>query len=105
MGAYIKHCRRELEAALAAGNYDRDSLRGQTLTRIGFLQHERLIHLLVTLAFAVILLIAVLIMLSFPSFGTMLLCAAILALLVPYVAHYYLLENEVQKLYALYEKI
>lgn len=105
MSSYIRRCRRGLEEKLAAGGYDPEALRAETLVRIGFFQQERLAHLLVTLAFAVMLLISVIIMLIAPSTGTILLAAAVAALLIPYVIHYYTLENEVQKLYALYEKI
>ena len=34
-----------------------------------------------------------------------LLCIAILILLVPYIRHYYILENEVQKMYTQYDKM
>lgn len=39
------------------------------------------------------------------SLGLMVLGAAILILLIPYVAHYYFLENTVQKMYLIYDTI
>lgn len=70
-----------------------------------FFQHERLIHLLVTLLFAI---------LTFASLSLFLLTdflpmtaafALFLILLVPYIFHYYRLENGVQKLYGLYDQV
>ena len=75
------------------------------LVQIGFFQHERLIHLIVTVTFAVITvlsLFAPLLTGIMTLYGfTMLL----LVLLVPYIFHYYTLENETQKMYAQYDEI
>ena len=75
------------------------------LVQIGFFQHERLIHLLVTLAFAFFTILSVLaaVFLQAPMlFG---LTIALMVLLVPNILHYYLLENETQKMYEQYDKI
>ena len=75
------------------------------LVQIGFFQHERLIHLIVTVTFAVITvlsLFAPLLTGIMTLYGfTMLL----LVLLVPLIFHYYTLENETQKMYAQYDEI
>ena len=52
------------------------------LEQIAFFSHERLVHLIVMVLFAVIL-----------------------VLLVPYIMHYYTLENGVQKMYKQYDEI
>jgi hypothetical protein len=82
-----------------------EGLREEHLARIAFFQHERLAHLIVTALFALLELISVaLAVLSF-SAALLFLCAAFLVLLIPYICHYYCLENEVQRLYAQYDRI
>ncbi len=75
------------------------------LIQIGFFQHERLIHLLVTVLFA-LMAVGVFgicaVAPSIPFFGLELM---ILVLLVPYVRHYFILENTVQQMYRYYDKI
>lgn len=75
------------------------------LKRIELYQHERLIHLLVTLAFAIMFLISLGIYLTAAGTGLLLLTLLLLILLVPYIQHYYFLENSVQKLYTYYYKL
>lgn len=75
------------------------------LTQIAFFQHERLIHLFVTILFALIAFITMVIMTIQFSFPVLALFAAILVLLIPYIKHYYLLENSVQKMYKQYDTI
>lgn len=79
------------------------------LTQIGFFQHERLVHLIVTAAFGLLLaLISILLFLAddFRAFGGMLILFLIIAVtLVFYVMHYFFLENNVQKLYSQYDEL
>ena len=66
---------------------------------IKFLQHERLIHLLVTLAFGVKFLMAMLFTIFYANPLLLIIDGLLLVLLVPYLFHYFKLENGVQKLY------
>ena len=75
------------------------------LIQIGFFQHERLIHLIVTVTFAILTIIAIMGTLIAPQPALFILVLLLLVLLVPYVRHYYILENGVQKLYQYYDKI
>ena len=75
------------------------------LVQIGFFQHERLIHLLVTLAFALFTLGGILAVFPTGELCAIVLTVLFLVLLIPYIRHYYLLENEVQKMYAQYDYI
>ena len=75
------------------------------LVQISFFQHERLIHLLVTLAFALMELGSAIVALLVPQLIAGVLTLLFLVLLVPYIVHYYFLENETQKLYAQYDRI
>ncbi len=92
-------------AALDNGETDFAALKNELLTKIGFMQHERLIHLMVTILFALLLFLCLIA--YFVSGITGLLAASVLMLilLIPYIAHYYFLENGVQKLYRLYDKV
>lgn len=73
------------------------------LIKIQFYQHERLIHLLVTILFAILFFMSFLYTLSNMSIGLLLLDFMFLALLVPYIFHYYKLENSVQYMYKQYD--
>jgi len=74
-------------------------------TKIQHLQHERLIHLLVTLFMALFWLISLYITISFPRVESALLNFLLLGLLIPYIFHYRKLENGVQNLYKLSNKV
>lgn len=89
-------------------NQDSDSLeqlREYHLTQIRFFQHERLIHLMVTLAFATFLIIALVVTWLFPMILLFILDALLLITLVFYILHYYRLENTVQRWYRVYNEI
>ncbi|MBQ4493901.1 MAG: hypothetical protein II972_04820 [Elusimicrobiaceae bacterium] len=81
----------------------------EMLVQISFFQQERLIHLIVTLLFAFLTIFTAACS-CFSNdlyYGILycLLCVLCLALLVPYIHHYYVLENGVQKLYEIYDTI
>ena len=76
----------------------------ELLTRIGFYQHERLIHLIVTMTFAIMTVISFFMLVQSGSITALLLSLLFLALVIPYIYHYYFLENSVQELYRLYYK-
>ena len=82
---------------------DWDKVIAEHLIQIGFFQHERLIHWLVTMLFALLTFMAVGIYLITGAVYVLALIGILLVLLVPYIMHYYLLENETQKMYAQYD--
>ncbi len=82
-----------------------EAVLSDLLRQIRFFEHERLVHLLVTLFFALLLVIGILFFHAFPSVSVLALSAAFLALLLPYIRHYYILENGTQRLYALYDEL
>ncbi len=75
------------------------------LKQICFFMHERLIHLLVTMLFAILTFMVLIQLLNNFSIMVAVLFAALMVLLVPYIAHYYLLENSVQKMYEQYDRM
>ena len=81
-----------------------EEFSAELLTRISFYQHERLIHLIVTMTFAVMTVISFFMLVQSGSITALLLSLLFLALVIPYIYHYYFLENSVQELYRLYYK-
>lgn len=79
--------------------------RAEMLKRIEFYQHERLIHLIVTMSFAVFFLLSLMMYFSLRQIGLMLLTVLLLVMTVAYIKHYYFLENSVQKMYKFYYKV
>lgn len=75
------------------------------LVQIAFFAHERIIHLLVTITFAILTVMAFFYTMSNFSIPLLLLIVALLCLMIPYIKHYYLLENSVQKMYEQYDKM
>jgi hypothetical protein len=79
---------------------DWNSICADMLTRIGFYQHERLIHLIVTVLFSLMLILCLAATTAAWQFGIA--AAALMVLEIPYILHYFFLENSTQKLYKLY---
>lgn len=77
-------------------------------TKISYFQHERLIHLMVTLAFSVFLLFEIFTLFIMPIefivAGILLVCL-FLGLTIAYILHYFFLENSVQKMYHMRDEI
>ena len=73
--------------------------------QLAFFMHERLIHLLVTLTFALLAFGTFFMMYLSFSPQLLVLFVVLLMLLVPYIMHYYLLENGVQKMYKQYDSL
>lgn len=77
----------------------------ELLVQIGFFQHERLVHLLVTVLFALLTMIVFIQAVTAFSLWSGVLLLSLLVLLVPYIRHYYILENGTQKLYQYYDRL
>ena len=72
------------------------------LIQIKFFQHERLIHLIVTVFVGSMTILFLLFGLLTSNIMLFILFAATLILFIPYIFYYYFLENGVQKLYKQY---
>ncbi|MFA6308211.1 MAG: hypothetical protein WC677_00475 [Clostridia bacterium] len=86
-------------------NFNWVGLRDYHKSKIEFLQHERLTHLLVTLSFGLFFLISVFFTIVFPRMEIVLLDLLFLLLLIPYIVYYYKLENTVQFWYQIFSEI
>ena len=85
-------------------NVDKAS-KEEILTKISFFSHERLIHLMVTLFFALITIGFTIFCLVIDSILLYMILFILYVMLLFYVIHYYRLENGVQQLYKLYDKV
>ncbi|MCR5486116.1 MAG: hypothetical protein K6F35_01155 [Lachnospiraceae bacterium] len=95
-------------AQLDLGTFRREDLeemQKECLVQIGFFQHERLVHLMVTVVFAIMTLLSMLSFFLSSSPLFILLTGLFVVLLIPYVRHYYILENGVQTMYAYYDRM
>jgi len=107
MTKYLKKYIKEIEEILENGNKKTNwkNVLSNHRVIIGFMQHERLVHLLVTLAFGLAFLIMMGFSLIYQSSELRMVDLLLFVLLVPYIWHYFKLENGVQKLYFLDKKI
>lgn len=112
MGKYIKEYLAEVELFVSEmsgrSQIELKEFLDEFEKKISFFQHERLIHLLVTLTFALLQIFTVYAVLSLPypsSLTFVILTVIILCLLTGYIFHYYLLENSVQRMYHLRDSI
>lgn len=105
----IRAFKKEIEATLEENSPDTNwaKLDAEMLTKIGFFQHERMVHLIVTMTVGVVCVMSVLaaFMTEAVSLPMLILIGLFLVLLLPYMVHYYNLENGVQELYRYYDKI
>lgn len=103
MKKYLEDYIKEIDEELKKDNVDYKKLKAEHLIKITFFQHERLIHLLVTLFYALFTFI----FFYFSTFESlfMIITGILLIFLFFYVIHYFRLENGVQYLYKQYDKI
>ena len=100
--AYLKYLSETKPESLSQG--DLEAFRRDMLIQIEYFQHERLIHLIVTITFALATFITLGIAVSGVTQAYILLLLLVI-LLAPYIKHYYLLENGVQKMYTYYDAL
>lgn len=99
--------RKRIDALLAqpAEGTDWEAVLQEHLVQVSFFQHERLVHLIVTVTFAILTMIALAIYCIAEYMPMLALIVLLLVLLIPYIGHYYTLENEVQKMYQQYDEM
>lgn len=81
---------------------DKEQILKNHLIQIKFFQHERLIHLIVTVFVGTMTILFLLFGLFLNNLMLFLLFLLTFLLFIPYILHYYFLENGVQKLYKQY---
>ena len=104
MKKYMKSYIKEIDSILEKNKKVDEEVINEHLIKISFFQHERLIHLLVTLFYALF----VFIFFAFTCYISLMFLIVVLILLVFlvfYISHYFYLENSVQYMYKQYDKL
>lgn len=101
--AYMKTVAERLEKC--SDRRELDKIFAEHKDKIAFMQHERIVHFLVTMMFTLILVIFISALLFTENIAILALVTIILILLGFYIKHYYFLENTVQKMYRTYDEI
>ena len=103
MNKYLYNYIKKIDDVLDSSKKITDDIVEKHLIKIKFFQHERLIHLLVTLFYTVIFLIFM--GLCYIHYIFFPIAIILLIFLICYVLHYFHLENGVQYLYKQYDKM
>lgn len=104
MSTYLEY----IKSKLSGKNLTKTELeiyRSDFLSHIQFMQHERLIHLLVTMLFAILLMFGFVVMLIYFSWIMVVFTGIIFIVEIFYIFHYYKLENGIQKMYRVYDEL
>ncbi len=101
MKEYLENYIKELEKKK---NLSKEELE-QVLIKIKFFQHERLIHLIVTVFVGIVACLFLLGFLALENVLLFILFILMIILFIPYIFHYYFLENNVQRLYKIYDNL
>ena len=103
MKKYLYDYIKEIDTLLESNKKIKDEIITNHLLKISFFQHERLIHLLVTLFYALIYLVFM--ALGFVHYIFFIIALILFIFLICYIIHYFHLENGVQYLYKQYDKM
>jgi uncharacterized membrane protein YoaK (UPF0700 family) len=99
MTNYIKNIEDKLNSKIT--NKDLEEFKD----KINFFSHERLIHLIVTMFFALFSLIFIFMSIELNNILLSCISFIMIIILLFYIVHYFYLENSVQYLYKLYDKM
>lgn len=107
MTKYLKRYMESINKRLSdcGSRKDIEEIFSEHKDKIAFMQHERIVHFLVTMMFAVILSVFITAVLFLEHPAMILLVIMIIVLLGFYIKHYYFLENTVQEMYGVYDRI
>lgn len=101
--SYMAYMDQQLEHNESGLSYEELCIQHEK--QLAYFMHERLVHLLVTLTFAILAFVTFFMAVMNFSMGMTVLFFAFLILLIPYIMHYYLLENSVQYMYRQYDRL
>ena len=101
--SYMAYMDQQLEHNESGLSYEELCIQHEK--QLVYFMHERLVHLLVTLTFAILAFVTFFMAVMNFSMGMIVLFFAFLILLIPYIMHYYLLENSVQYMYQQYDRL
>ncbi len=105
MTEYLTNYRKYILECIENENCDYSKLLDYHIEKLHQFQHERFIHLIVMALFALCTVMTILAIAIFDKLLLIPLAALLMGLLVPYIKHYFFLENTVQLLYKDYDTI
>lgn len=100
---YMKYVESTLEKNMT--KKEKEEFIQHFLIQLNFYQHERLIHLLVTLTFAILGITSLISNYFLVSLPLALFSFGVLIFLLFYIRHYFFLERSVQKMYTFYDSL
>lgn len=103
MKKYLYNYINEIDNLLNNKSKITNEIVNEHLVKISMFQHERLIHLLVTLFYALIFIVFM--SLGFIHYLFFTIAVIVMVFLICYIIHYFSLENGVQYLYKQYDKL
>ena len=102
MKKYITNYIEEIDKKIEDKQITKEDIENH-LIKISFFQHERLIHLIVTVFYAVFMFLSIIVFLKEWLF--VIITYLILIILLFYVKYYFFIENRTQYLYIQYDKM
>ena len=105
MKKYCLEYLKEIDSLLKGNIKEKEKLINEHLIKINFFNQERLIHLLVTLAYGIVVIVGFLLALAVNNILLFLIPLMLMFFLIPYIFHYFLLENSVHKMYKQYDEM
>jgi len=102
MKKYMENYIKEIDEKIKKQSFKEKDIE-EFLIKIKFFQHERLIHLLVTLGVVLFMFLTMLLSYSNPWFVLIFIILFIFTIF--YIKHYFFLENNVQYMYKQYDEM
>lgn len=102
MKKYLSNYVSEIDNLIKEGKITKKDI-DRHLIKIKFFQHERLVHLFVTLFYAFMFLISL--VLSTYIWSFVFVSIILICFLIPYIMYYFFMENNVQYLYVQYDQM
>ena len=103
MGPYIKTYMKNVDNAIADESTDFEALKREHLVQIGFVQHERFVHLLVTVMVCILLFIGMCVFFLSQMKAFLIVDGLLLILSLCYLLYYFFIENATQRMYRQYD--
>ncbi len=103
MKEYIYNYVKEIDELLNSNKKIGEDVIKRHLIKIEFFQHERFIHLIVTLFYALLVIVFIAACMLSPIF--LIIVLMLVVFLIFYIVHYFRLENKVQYLYVQYDML
>ncbi|MCI5910923.1 MAG: hypothetical protein PUB76_05755 [Oscillospiraceae bacterium] len=105
MKKYILSYLENIQRKISENDVDYSELLEYHLKHISFFQHEREVHLLVMILFAILTVLSIGVDIFCFKPAVFLLSVIFLIMTAAYIKHYYFLENSVQKMYHICDEI